>query len=51
MMVAFHRAYYRSGDPSAALREAQLQALHSRDPALRSPRTWAAFMPIGATPP
>jgi CHAT domain-containing protein len=50
-MVTFHRAYRNDGDPSAALREVQLQALRSRDPALRSPSVWAAFVAMGAAEP
>jgi hypothetical protein len=34
LMVAFHRAWRRSGDGAAALREAQLQLLRSPDPTL-----------------
>ncbi|HEX2209940.1 MAG TPA: CHAT domain-containing protein [Longimicrobium sp.] len=48
LMLAFHRAYRRSDDPAAALREAQLELLHSRDPARRSPAAWAGFRYIGS---
>ena len=48
LMLAFHRAYRRSGDPAAALREAQLELLRSRDPAQRSPAAWAGFRYIGS---
>jgi CHAT domain-containing protein len=48
LMLAFHRAYRRSGDPAAALREAQLELLRSRDPARRSPAAWAGFRYIGS---
>jgi CHAT domain-containing protein len=47
LMLAFHRAFQRSGDPAAALREAQLEALRSRDPARSSPAAWAGFRYIG----
>ena len=47
LMLAFHRAYRRSGDPAAALREAQLEMLRSRDPDRRSPAAWAGFRYIG----
>ncbi|MEW5925941.1 MAG: CHAT domain-containing protein [Gemmatimonadota bacterium] len=48
LMLAFHRAYRRSDDPAAALREAQLELLRSRDPARRSPAAWAGFRYIGS---
>lgn len=48
LMLAFHRAYRRSGDPAAALRQAQLELLRSRDPARRSPAAWAGFRYIGS---
>ncbi len=48
LMLAFHRAYRRSGDPAAALREAQLELLSSHDPARRSPTAWAGFRLIGS---
>jgi CHAT domain-containing protein len=48
LMLAFHRAYRRSGDPAAALREAQLELLRSPDPARRSPAAWAGFRYIGS---
>ncbi len=47
LMLAFHRAYRRTGDPAAALRHAQLEMLRSRDPARRSPAAWAGFRYIG----
>ncbi|HEX2201671.1 MAG TPA: CHAT domain-containing protein, partial [Longimicrobium sp.] len=47
LMVAFHRAYGRSGDGAAALRAAQLELLRGRDPDLASPSTWAAFRYAG----
>lgn len=48
LMIAFHRAFRRSGDPAAALREAQLELLRSPDPARRSPTAWAGFRYIGS---
>jgi CHAT domain-containing protein len=48
LMLAFHRAFRRSGDPAAALREAQLELLRSGDPARRSPAAWAGFRYIGS---
>jgi CHAT domain-containing protein len=48
LMLAFHRAYRRLGDPAAALREAQLELLRSRDPARSSPAAWAGFRYIGS---
>lgn len=47
LMERFHAGYVRSGDPAAALRQAQLQMLHSADPALRSPAAWAGFRYAG----
>jgi CHAT domain-containing protein len=47
-MLEFHRAYLGSGDPAAALRDAQMHLLDSRDPALRSPAAWAGFRYIGS---
>jgi len=48
LMLAFHRAYRRTGDPAAALREAQLEMLRSPDPTRRSPAAWAGFRYIGS---
>lgn len=48
VMEAFHRRYRGHGDPTRALREAQLQMLHSSDPALRAPAAWAGFRYAGA---
>lgn len=42
-MLAFHRAYQKTDDPAAALRDAQLEMLRSNDPALRSPAAWGGF--------
>ncbi|MFL5539200.1 MAG: CHAT domain-containing protein [Longimicrobiaceae bacterium] len=47
LMIEFHRAYRASGDGPAALRDAQLRLIHSQDPALRSPATWAGFRYAG----
>jgi CHAT domain-containing protein len=47
LMDAFHREYLRSGDPAAALRQAQLLMLASPDPDRRSPTTWAGFRYAG----
>jgi CHAT domain-containing protein len=47
LMLQFHGAYRRSGNGPAALRDAQRHLLQSRDPALRSPSTWAAFRYTG----
>jgi CHAT domain-containing protein len=47
VMVALHDAYAASGDPVAALRSAQLFALHSSDPGLRTPSAWAGFRYTG----
>ncbi|HEX9938242.1 MAG TPA: CHAT domain-containing protein [Longimicrobium sp.] len=46
-MLAFHRAYRRTSDPATALRDAQLEMLHSRNPALSSPAVWGGFRYIG----
>jgi CHAT domain-containing protein len=47
LMEAFHREYLDSGNPAAALRQAQLQMLASGDPDLGSPSTWAGFRYAG----
>jgi CHAT domain-containing protein len=47
LMKAFHREYLRSGDPAAALRNAQLLMLASRHLDQRSPTTWAGFRYAG----
>jgi CHAT domain-containing protein len=47
LMVAFHQRYRASGDPAAALREAQLAMLRSSDPEHRSAATWASFRYAG----
>ena len=43
LMVDFHRLYRRLGDPAAALRAAQIDALRSSEKKRRSPAAWAAF--------
>jgi CHAT domain-containing protein/tetratricopeptide (TPR) repeat protein len=49
LMLEFHRAYRRSGDAAAALREAQLRMLRSTDrPERRSPAAWAGFRSMGS---
>lgn len=47
LMVSFHREYAHSRDAAAALREAQLRMLRSREPLLRSPAAWAGFRYVG----
>lgn len=48
LMVQFHRAHARSGNPAGALREAQLHLLRSNDETLRSPAAWAGFRYAGS---
>lgn len=48
LMVEFHRAYRDAGNGPAALRQAQLQLLHSADPSLRSPAAWSGFRYAGS---
>jgi CHAT domain-containing protein len=47
LLVAFHRRLVQHDRPSEALRETQLEALHSQSTYLRIPRTWAAFTYTG----
>jgi CHAT domain-containing protein len=47
LTTRFHRAWLRTGDAAAALREAQLQLLRSPDPALRPPAAWGTFRYAG----
>ena len=47
LMTRLHERVARGEDPAAALRAAQLTMLHAKDPALRSPSTWAAFGLLG----
>jgi CHAT domain-containing protein len=44
VMTRFHAAYARSRDPIGALQEAQRTLMAGSDPALRSPRSWGAFI-------
>ena len=46
--VAFHRSLLAGADPARALHSAQLLLLHSGDPTLAHPSTWAGFVSIGA---
>jgi CHAT domain-containing protein len=48
LMTDFHRHYRQTGDGAGALNAAQLLALDSRDPVLRSPSGWAAFRYAGS---
>jgi CHAT domain-containing protein len=47
LMTGFHRAYRARADGPAALRAAQLDLIHSPDPALSSPAAWAGFRYAG----
>lgn len=47
LMSAFHEAYHRSHDAAAALRDAQLSLLRSRNATLRTPAAWAGFRYAG----
>lgn len=49
LMQAFHATYRVQRSPAAALRAAQLAAISSQDPKLRSPAAWAAFRLIGGS--
>jgi len=48
LMTRFHRAWRRTGNAAAALRQAQLELLRSADPALRSPAAWGTFRYAGS---
>ncbi len=48
MMERLHVSLRAGASPANALREAQLAALRSPDPTLRSPRVWAAFQLLGS---
>ena len=48
LMQLVHGALHAGASPPDALRHAQLQALASTDPALRTPRVWAAFQIMGS---
>jgi CHAT domain-containing protein/tetratricopeptide (TPR) repeat protein len=43
LMVDFHRNYVQSGNPSAALRKAQLRMLTATKASMRSPSAWSGF--------
>jgi CHAT domain-containing protein len=47
-MTEFHRAYRSTANGAEALRAAQLQLLHSAEPAVNSPAAWAAFRYAGS---
>jgi CHAT domain-containing protein/tetratricopeptide (TPR) repeat protein len=47
LMTALHAGVSRGEEPAQALRAAQLTLLKAREPALRSPSTWAAFRALG----
>ena len=47
LMADFHRAYLASGDPTTALRAAQLRYLKAAMGARASPFAWAAFRYVG----
>jgi hypothetical protein len=48
LMQAVHQAMREGHSPAKALRGAQLDAIRSNDPALNSPRVWAAFQLMGS---
>jgi CHAT domain-containing protein len=45
--TAFHRRFTQGADAATALRATKLEFLHSGNPDLASPRTWAAFVLVG----
>lgn len=47
LLVSFHRCYRRGSNAADALREAQLQLLHSPNAGYRSALAWAPFELIG----
>lgn len=47
LMVRFHRFLASGTEPAEALRLAQVEALRSTRPELRSPKAWAAFIYTG----
>lgn len=49
MFGELHRIYALRGDASIAVREAQLQMLHSRNPEDAEPASWAAYKVIGGS--
>jgi CHAT domain-containing protein len=48
VVTAFHRRLREGIAPAEALRQAQSEAARSSDPAIRHPRSWAAFVLVGA---
>ncbi len=48
LLIRFHESVARGMDAVAALRDAQLAALHSADPGQRRPWVWAAFTYTGS---
>ena len=46
--VPFHRSLLAGADPARALQATQLSLLHSGDPTLAHPSTWAGFVSLGA---
>jgi CHAT domain-containing protein len=50
LLDEFYGRLRAGADPGSALRQAQASMIHHTDPALRSPRSWAAFSLVGATP-
>ena len=49
--VVFHRSLLAGADPALALQSTRLLLLHSPDPTLAHPSTWAGFVSIGALRP
>jgi len=49
LTLVFHRELAKSGDPTRALRAAQLAMLRSGDAVLALPENWGAFVAIGTT--
>jgi len=47
LLTAFHREIAAGRPPEEALRDAQVAMIEGTDPALRAPRTWAAFQLAG----
>lgn len=47
LMTSFHQLYQQNQDGPGALRSAQLQMLHVRDPRTSSPAAWAGFRYTG----
>jgi CHAT domain-containing protein/tetratricopeptide (TPR) repeat protein len=49
LLTEFHRRYATTGNPAAALREAQCSLLRSGDLGLRAPGVWGGFQVFSAT--